>query len=196
MILKVKESVSILGLARSPTSAITTLLCLTCVSILGLARSPTSFHRWRFSGFRRFNTWAREEPNKKRGLVRAVRIQFQYLGSRGAQRIRHHGNSIIDDVSILGLARSPTNPLRHTGIQFVVSILGLARSPTCPRPCRKYSQGVSILGLARSPTRWRCRMTISKSFQYLGSRGAQRLTCGPSALTQAVSILGLARSPT
>ena len=79
-------TVSILGLARSPTVAIAISACILTVSILGLARSPTSGVPLSYSGLQ----------------------GFQYLGSRGAQRHHHHGQWCLYAVSILGLARSPT----------------------------------------------------------------------------------------
>ena len=100
------------------------------VSILGLARSPTKLAGFFFFNAKRFNTWAREEPNL---------IKFQ----TEEERI---------EVSILGLARSPTGLWHEMARVVAVSILGLARSPTGHHRRRRTKEIVSILGLARSPT--------------------------------------------
>ena len=145
------DRVSILGLARSPTTrmgassiqvlfqylgsrgaqrhAVSSAGLAVSVSILGLARSPTRLFQCRAGTPFRFNTWAREEPNDNPPIKRALAVQFQYLGSRGAQLCRMSQVACFT-VSILGLARSPTNigSFRYFGCG--VSILGLARSPT------------------------------------------------------------------
>ena len=142
-----------------------------------------------------FNTWAREEPNIKN-------IWYSYFR----------------DVSILGLARSPTLINHYTTPERMFQYLGSrgAQPEQGTFPCGH--QSVSILGLARSPTSFPQYALISIPFQYLGSRGAQlkkspvELLAGvfqylgsrgaqqpfqfEAADTIAVSILGLARSPT
>ena len=122
---------------------------------------------------------------------------FQYLGSRGAQQNRLRSILAKPYVSILGLARSPTQNgavtvkvkisfntwAREEPNSFSdssqsqrdnVSILGLARSPTHCDLETDFRKIVSILGLARSPT--------DEELNVFKERG--------------VSILGLARSPT
>ena len=142
---------------------------------------------------------------------------FQYLGSRGAQR-QTPSAAHQRVVSILGLARSPTqsdqsqkriegfntwareepNQLQKGEIsaEQYVSILGLARSPTTILSGGCSLRGVSILGLARSPTGGFPRIDNCQVFQYLGSRGAQHGGKIIRAYMRDVSILGLARSPT
>ena len=168
------------------------------VSILGLARSPTVLHN----------------------AVPHVHLQFQYLGSRGAQLqnliIRPQNSSCFNTwareepniykgrkysrfkVSILGLARSPTRwVLDPARIKIMVSILGLARSPT---PRQTSGQRMVIwfqyLGSRGAQPRTRQgRLTVAE-FQYLGSRGAQLTFAKMMIYYTHVSILGLARSPT
>ena len=119
------------------------------VSILGLARSPT-----RRDGEQhpqgRFNTWAREEPNLMErawrlviivsilGLARSPTLNphdlhplrmFQYLGSRGAQ---------------------PTETARE--LRFSCFNTWAREEPNAAAGSAKHDGDVSILGLARSPT--------------------------------------------
>ena len=189
------------------------------VSILGLARSPTS-DRWAIRRQRDcFNTWAREEPNHQRFERGGVHKVFQYLGSRGAQRwaatkadinalfqylgsrgAQHATSSrtgLLEQFQYLGSRGAQPDPDRrrlllrlgfntwareepnlrgvlHTREKADVSILGLARSPTGQVHGPGDSHRVSILGLARSPTPiiTQCS-TKDLWFQYLGSRGAQ-----------------------
>ena len=99
--------VSILGLARSPTTNQKTALCTYHpFQYLGSRGAQPPLNALT-SGMDSFNTWAREEPNKPAGTIYPCAW-----------------------VSILGLARSPTRFCAKGSCVFVVSILGLARSPT------------------------------------------------------------------
>ena len=123
-----------------------------------------------------FNTWAREEPNiiDFTGIV--FSFMFQYLGSRGAQHSSMAYSYDFVNVSILGLARSPTRPGSMAQRRLPVSILGLARSPTWFYPFLRsaYSefQYLGSRGAQHTVTQLRISETL---FQYLGSRGAQLL---------------------
>ena len=92
---------------EEPNSTPMTSRSKSTVSILGLARSPTPFLIIPITFNKGFNTWAREEPNPLSEAVRTALCPFQYLGSRGAQLDDAIDIGIIA-VSILGLARSPT----------------------------------------------------------------------------------------
>ena len=77
----------------------------------------------------RFNTWAREEPNSSKTTPAANDVLFQYLGSRGAQL----GVSavITSGISFNTWAREEPNSISRLPCALrLVSILGLARSPT------------------------------------------------------------------
>ena len=145
-------------------------------------------------------------------------MEFQYLGSRGAQLLiprfpRQSG------VSILGLARSPTNFFDIYGLTYQSFNTWAREEPNASRRCAKFSRRtfqylgsrgaqpdtptiltcttlVSILGLARSPTGAACMRPRHSRFQYLGSRGAQPSLHRSATPMADVSILGLARSPT
>ena len=166
-------SVSILGLARSPTR-----LIISCANLLvrfqylgsrGAQHSRDSL----LATGKRFNTWAREEPNPSHhltikneivsilGLARsptrswALRVMheaFQYLGSRGAQR--YGSRSYFKN-------RDGFNTWAREEPNLTSSLA------CCPLAL------VSILGLARSPTATRRFPSPPAPFQYLGSRGAQ-----------------------
>ena len=144
--------VSILGLARSPTSLVTILSNSgQKVSILGLARSPT--------------IPLDHQPRDGRVSI---------LGLARSPTAPSARSILPRRVSILGLARSPTYAKAVCENDVFVSILGLARSPTAKFRQRHTPHHVSILGLARSPTRFLLHVKIYLQFQYLGSRGAQR----------------------
>ena len=145
------KTVSILGLARSPTRPSAIFVWLMDVSILGLARSPTRGKDGRFSaepfqylGSRgaqrrrrrqisikaRFNTWAREEPNDPQSLDVWHLSQFQYLGSRGAQLNCRFKPTFRLPFQYLGSRGTQLLVLCNPVGLPLVSILGLARSPT------------------------------------------------------------------
>ena len=188
------------------------------VSILGLARSPTCRDRICRKGNERFNTWAREEPNPSFLIYSYYFWKFQYLGSRGAQRCSLPLVYTFLQVSILGLARSPTYSFYFYGFLLYCFNTWAREEPNVPVAKYAVHVPVSILGLARSPTNSLPLSRFRIAFQYLGSRGAQPRRVEKSAppvrfntwareepnlenetkLTdsQAVSILGLARSPT
>ena len=152
--------VSILGLARSPTSTFFAVSGATRVSILGLARSPTvnrlfqlcQLLRFQYLGSRgaqpiaylpvdtgkRFNTWAREEPNIPHRRMRAFGKAFQYLGSRGAQLIVQVFENNSRMFQYLGSRGAQLQNRRRRSSGIRVSILGLARSPTCLYPQASY----------------------------------------------------------
>ena len=98
-----------------------------------------------------FNTWAREEPNL---LWYALWIRLQ--------------------VSILGLARSPTKKQFREAMEWQFQYLGSRGAQRDMSLETNMLQRVSILGLARSPTLLaNGRLLLKSQFQYLGSRGAQ-----------------------
>ena len=209
------------------------------VSILGLARSPTLIYRQICIDYQFQYLGSRGAQLQRFQRVFCI-LRFQYLGSRGAQRRSRDFARSCFSVSILGLARSPTATrvarappcrkrnyacrFRPTATRVArapppfVSILGLARSPTVspvsPRGTSAVSilglarsptsfvatptpvLAVSILGLARSPTIFKHLKSLRARFQYLGSRGAQLRPSLTASSRLAVSILGLARSPT
>ena len=76
-----------------------------------------------------FNTWAREEPNPQLRSHLNHRVRFN-TWAREEPNLMLKGFDSGDDVSILGLARSPTSGRKPAWDLEEVSILGLARSPT------------------------------------------------------------------
>ena len=169
------QIVSILGLARSPTCHGCIYHGSAVVSILGLARSPTNtesaralyyrrFNTWAREepnypfpllscGKSRFNTWAREEPNTASSAKMAGAARFQYLGSRGAQPDGAEWAGKRFQVSILGLARSPTAAVIQTELLFHRFNTWAREEPNMGGSASfLVNADVSILGLARSPT--------------------------------------------
>ena len=100
-----------------------------------------------------FNTWAREEPNFICMMIIQWTEEFQYLGSRGAQR---------------GLKIHPRSPVP-------VSILGLARSPTESVVFDEHGPGFNTWAREEPNHRDLYWLLYNDKFQYLGSRGAQQI---------------------
>ena len=155
------------------------------VAVIGSIKSP---HQFQYLG-------SRGAQPVLRDILCYISKGFQYLGSRGAQPHTLHFKTTINQVSILGLARSPT------------------KNAIKPFPCK----GFQYLGSRGAQPAVRGLIVKSLQFQYLGSRGAQlRKHCYANpgkcfntwareepnvrlavcAIFSAVSILGLARSPT
>ena len=99
-----------------------------------------------------FNTWAREEPN----LYWLITLLYGW------------------EVSILGLARSPTRLAFNVESDSVVSILGLARSPTQRQHQESNGGGFNTWAREEPNKQGMIPAFHAFTFQYLGSRGAQR----------------------
>ena len=120
-----------------------------------------------------FNTWAREEPNLTRASIPET-----------------------VDVSILGLARSPTKAATSSFWRIAFQYLGSRgaqpSSSAASRPFRTFQ----YLGSRGAQLTMHHRFICAIKFQYLGSRGAQQKPHQNILQQHHVSILGLARSPT
>ena len=186
--------VSILGLARSPTYIKLQTLDNETFQYLGSrgAQHNPSTGKWPLTF--RFNTWAREEPNVWIFNFAILGKLFQYLGSRGAQlpALRR----ILLSTGFNTWAREePNSDPRRGGYKRNVSILGLARSPTCLQaelpstfkfqylgsrgaqpsaaPCSATHNGFNTWAREEPNVALISANSFDGVFQYLGSRGAQ-----------------------
>ena len=231
-------NVSILGLARSPTSSTPGPFWGQGVSILGLARSPTNRPAKRLKRSICFNTWAREEPNPANNSQNASSDCFNTWAreepnifpmsatysaicfNTWAREEPNRSETIVpsfSSVSILGLARSPTQTSRDCGSEDRFQYLGsrgaqlwlhthhnrntgfntwAREEPNANRYDTSNILIVSILGLARSPTKLGFQVKKSPVVSILGLARSPTSVPGWFDRAKDVSILGLARSPT
>ena len=131
------DAVSILGLARSPTFIVPEKLAFSIVSILGLARSPTRM-LWQLYTDTPFQYLGSRGAQLADPLARCNPFRFQYLGSRGAQPFANFF-LILSMWCFNTWAREEPNwtASRPAAGSSQVSILGLARSPTTIRSARR-----------------------------------------------------------
>ena len=164
-----------------------------------------------------FNTWAREEPNRHLNMCASASTGFN-TWAREEPNCRFCGGLRSDlEVSILGLARSPTDLVRQYIESILFQYLGSRGAQQPPFKDTVIYHKFQYLGSRGAQLKRPGNDITDCKFQYLGSRGAQLFM---SAITSdffsfntwareepngnppheapygAVSILGLARSPT
>ena len=166
------EQVSILGLARSPTMPVLGRCALCTFQYLGSRGAQLDLMR-NFTTLKSFNTWAREEPNRYTGWQSMPCTSFNTWA-------REEPNYILWSIKAC----------RN------VSILGLARSPTAIHAKNNHAGMFQYLGSRGAQQRGSGQHNVLAQFQYLGSRGAQLVPLVRTISQSSVSILGLARSPT
>ena len=119
-----------------------------------------------------FNTWAREEPNFPSSRKACIRSSFN-TWAREEPNLDVKLFSAIRDVSIHGLARSPTAAIWSLLYGYRFQYMGSRGAQQQADRMRGLSLKVSIHGLARSPTGGTVNWKKRRRFQYMGSRGAQ-----------------------